>query len=126
MKSETAQSRSVTDTSKTIHGVKVWPLAYGHRSWLITRKNKVVLGKDDVDDFHIAEFCFAFTKDPLALQSVKGASATKQVNDLLFSSSEAKLRALLKHAFEQVEIYQKTLVAPKKPQAATGRKKIKA
>lgn len=122
MKTETAQSRSITDAPKIIHGTKVWPLAYGHRSWLIQRKNKVVLGSKNVDDYAIAEFCFAFTRDPLALQSIKGVAATKVVNDLLFSSSEAKLSALLKHAFEQVEIYQKTLSVPKKPQAAKGRK----
>jgi hypothetical protein len=123
MKTTEAQIKSITDGPKTIHGTKVWPLAYGHRSWLIARKNKVVLGLKNVNDFSIAEFCFAFTKDALSLQNINGVSATKAINDFLFGSSEAKLAAILKHAFEQVAIYQKTMVAPKKAQAAKSRKK---
>lgn len=104
--------------TKKVAGHTVWPITYGHIVWLRDlRKNKFIL-KQTVEDFAIAEICFAFTQEPLALQSIKGATATKRINDLLLSTSPATLTALFTHAIEQFEIHAKTLTLPKKAQAA--------
>lgn len=124
MTKEKAQLASVMAQPKTIHGVKVWPVTQGHIIWLReTRKNKILNGKDE-DDFAMAEICFAFTQDPLPLQRITGQAATKRVNDLLISSPVATLRALFTYAAEQLDIYIKTLAAPKKLPAQASRKPV--
>jgi hypothetical protein len=122
MKTTTAQRKSLVATTKTIAGHTVYSIAYGHIVWLRdTRKNKVVTsGKED--DFSMAEVCFAFTQDPLVLQGITGAKATKLVNDLLLSSAINTLEDLFNHAAEQLVIYAKTLSTPKKSPAAASRK----
>lgn len=124
MTKEKAQLASVMAQPKTIHGVKVWPVTQGHIIWLReTRKNKILNGKEE-DDFTMAEICFAFTQDPLPLQRITGQAATKRVNDLLISSPVATLRALFTYAAEQLDIYIKTLAAPKKLPAQASRKPV--
>ena len=124
MKTEIAQKKSLLATTKTVAGHKVHSIAYGHILWLRdVRKNKI-LTKSVEDDFAMAEICFAFTQDPLALQSFTGAKATKSVNDLLLSSSPATLESLFNHATEQITIYCKTLTSPKKAQAQANRKPV--
>lgn len=124
MTKEKAQLASVMAQPKTIHGVKVWPVTQGHIIWLReTLKNKILNGKDE-DDFAMAEICFAFTQDPLPLQRITGQAATKRVNDLLISSPVATLRALFTYAAEQLDIYIKTLAAPKKLPAQASRKPV--
>jgi len=122
MKIETAQKKSLLATTKTVAGHTVHTIAYGHVVWLRdTRKNKIITqGKED--DYSMAEICFAFTQDPLALQGIIGAKATKAVNDLLLSSSPATLASLFVHAAEQLTIYAKTLTTPKKAPAQESRK----
>jgi len=122
MKTETAQIKSVVATTKTVSGVKVWPVTQGHIIWLRdTRKNKIMTGKAE-DDQSMAEICFAFTKDPLVLQRIIGQSATKQVNELLIGTPVATLSALFNYAAEQLDIYIKTLTTPKKATAEVNRK----
>lgn len=122
MTKEKAQLTAVMAITKTIHGVKVWPVTQGHIIWLREiRKNKILNGKPE-DDFAMAEICFAFTQDPLPLQRITGQAATKRVNELLISSPVATLRALFTYAAEQLDIYIKTLASPKKLPAQASRK----
>ena len=124
MKSNTAQKKSLIATTKTIAGHTVYSVAYGHVVWLRDiRKNKIIT-KSAEDDFSMAEICFAFTKDPLALQSFTGAKATKEINDLLLSSSPATLGSLFNHAAEQLEIYCSTLTTQKKTGQSVKKKPI--
>lgn len=121
MTPDAARRKSLTSVTKTVAGLKVWPVAYGHVLWLRdTRKNKI-LTRGDADDFSVAEICFAFTQDPLALQSITGAKATKAVNDMLLSGSISDLNKLFEHATEQLTIYAKTLPVAKKTPAAPRR-----
>lgn len=120
MKTETAQARSVTDAPKMIHGVKVWPLTMGCLKWLNDRKNKVITQKAP-DDFSLAEFCFAFTKQPEDLQSFRGASATKSIDSFLLCSRPSTLTGLFNYGVEQLVIHIKTQSQIKKPRAAKGR-----
>mgnify|MGYP000166720174 CR=1 FL=1 len=122
MTTEKAQLAAVMAQPKTIHGVKVWPVTQGHIIWLReTRKNKILNGKEE-DDFAMAEICFAFTQDPLPLQRITGQVAAKRINELLIASPVSTLRALFTYAAEQLDIYIKTLVSPKKLPAQASRK----
>lgn len=117
-----AQSSSAMATTKTVAGIKVYPVAYGHIYWLRDlRKNKILAGKDE-NDFAMAEICFAFTNDALSLQRLTGAPVTKRINDLLMGNSVATLSSLFEYAAEQLSIHIKTLVSPKKPTAQVSRK----
>ena len=120
----TAQKSSAMATKKTVAGFTVYPITYGHVHWLREiRKNKILCGKAE-DDFALAEICYALTKESLPLQSIKGASATKAVNDFLMSGTTAALSALFAYAAEQMEIHIKTLTAPKKQPAQANRKPV--
>ena len=122
MKTATAQKKSLLATTKTVAGHTVHTIAYGHVVWLRdTRKNKIITQCKE-DDFSMAELCFAFTQDPITLQGIVGAKATKAINNLLLSSSPATLGSLFNHAAEQLSIYAKTLTTPKKATAAVSRK----
>jgi uncharacterized protein YecA (UPF0149 family) len=125
MKTETAQIRSITDAPKMIHGIKVWPMALGHLTWLNQRKNKFIT-EGKTDDFTLAELCFCFTVHPAEIKTYQGAKATKQIEEFADCCSVQKLTALYNHAVEQLLIHIKTISHPKKAQAAKGRKKIKA
>jgi len=119
---ERAQSASVTATTKTIAGHKVWPVTHGHIIWLRDiRKNKIICGKAE-DDFAMAEICYAFTQAPLPLQRIVGTKAKTAVETLLIESTPAALISLFTYASEQLEIYLKTLTAPKKQPAEASRK----
>jgi len=124
-----AREKSITAVCKIVGGHKVWPLAYGHMLWLRkTRKNRFVanLGNEkyQATDFDCVEFCFAFLHDPIALQSLTGVKATKQINDFLLGSTQASLSALFSYSAEQLTIYIKTQPRPKKAMAASRREHV--
>lgn len=111
-------------TTQTVSGHKVWPCAYGHIHWLTERKNPVMTRKGNVDDYSLAEICFAFTTDPKSLQSIKGAIAKARVTTFLMESTSKSLVALWTHASKEIESYFASMVVPKKApaQAAKNRK----
>jgi hypothetical protein len=122
MTKEKAQLTALMATTKTIHGVKVWPITQGHKIWLIDiRKNKI-LTKSQEDEFSQAELAFAFTHDPRDLQKIVGKSADNKIKDFLISTPIATLRALSVYSSDQLLIYIKTLATPKKPTAQASRK----
>lgn len=112
MKSKTAYA-----TPQTVAGHKVWPCAYGHVHWLTERKNPVISQKGKVDDYALAEICFAFTSDPKSLQSIKGAIAKARVTTFLMESTSRSLVALWTHASKEIEAYFGSLTVPKKAPA---------
>jgi len=112
MKSTTAYA-----TPQTVSGHKVWPCAYGHIHWLTERKNPVMTQKGKVDDYSLAEICFAFTSDPKSLQSIKGPMAKAKVTTFLMESTSRSLVALWTHASKEIEAYFSTMVVPKKATA---------
>lgn len=112
MKSKTAYA-----TTQTVAGHKVWPCAYGHIHWLTERKNPVMTRKGKVDDYALAEICFAFTSDPKSLQSIKGALAKAKVTTFLMESTSKSLVALWTHASKEIESYFGSLAVPKKAPA---------
>lgn len=118
---ERAQKESVTATTKTIAGIKVWPISYGHITWLRERKN-LLLTKGQASDASLAEICFAFTKDPVALQSVKGPAAIKAVNEMFLRTPISTMNSLFVYASDQIAIYLKTITSPKKAPERQSRK----
>jgi hypothetical protein len=74
-------------TPQTVSGHKVYPCAYGHIHWLTERKNPVMTQKGNVNDYALAEICFAFTSDPKSLQGIKGAAAKARVTTFLMEST---------------------------------------
>lgn len=123
MTTKTAQNKSAYSQPKTVAGHKVYPAAYGHINWIVGRKNPVMTGKGAVDDYALAEICFAFTQEPKSLQNITGANAKKRANDLLVESSPKTLIELWTYAAEQIEIYHKTLSFPKKAPAQSKNRK---
>ena len=121
MTPETARQKSAHYVTKTVRGVKVWPVAYGHVSWLRERKNKAMAARVGLSDYDLAELSFAFTKSPIELQNFKGAKAKKAVNDFLLASSMETLTALYNHAIEQLVIFVQTLPTAKKKTTGSTR-----
>jgi hypothetical protein len=119
MKSATAYAQP-----QTIAGHKAYPCAYGHIHWLTERKNPVMTQKGKVDDYALAEICFAFTTDPKTLQSIKGAAAKARVTTFLMESTSRSLVALWTHASREIEQYFSSMTVPKKApaQAVKSRK----
>jgi hypothetical protein len=109
---------------QTIAGYKVYPCAYGHIHWLTERKNPIMTQKGNVDDYALAEICFAFTTDPKSLQAVKGAQAKARVTTFLMESTSRALVALWTHASKEIELYFSSMTVPKKApaQASKSRK----
>jgi hypothetical protein len=119
MKSETAYA-----TPRTVASQKVYPCAYGHIHWLTERKNPVMTQKGNVDDYALAEICFAFTTDPKTLQGIKGAQAKARVTTFLMESTSRSLVALWTHASKEIESYFASMTVPKKaPAQATKSRK---
>ena len=109
---------------QTIAGHKAYPCAYGHIHWLTERKNPVITQKGNVDDYALAEICFAFTTDPKMLQSIKGATAKARVTTFLMESTSRSLVALWTHASKEIEQYFASMTVPKKaPAQATKSRK---
>lgn len=110
--------------TQTVAGHKAWPCAYGHINWLTERKNPVLAQKGKVDDYALAEICFAFTNDPKTLQTIKGAAAKARVTTFLMESTSKSLVALWTHASKQIEEYFASMTVPKKaPAQATKSRK---
>ena len=117
MTTKTAQKDAAYAQSQTIGGVKVWPCAYGHIHWLTSRKNAVITQKGKVNDFVLAEVCFALTNDPKTLQSIKGVQAKSQITSFLMESTSKTLMALWTHASKEIESYFSSMAVPKKAKA---------
>jgi hypothetical protein len=109
---------------QTIAGHQVYPCTYGHIHWLKERKNPVMIQKGNIDDYALAEICYAFTSDSKSLQSTKGAQAKAKVTSFLMESTSRSLVALWVHASKEIETYFSSLTVPKKAtsQAAKSRK----
>lgn len=110
-------------TTQTVAGHKAHPCAYGHIHWLTERKNPVMTQKGNVDDYALAEICFAFTTDPKTLQSIKGAMAKARVTTFLMESTSRSLVALWTHASKEIENYFASMTVPKKAQAQALKKR---
>ena len=106
---------------QTIAGHKAHPCAYGHIHWLTERKNPVMTQKGNVDDYALAEICFAFTTDPKTLQSIKGAAAKARVTTFLMESTSRSLVALWTHASKEIENYFASMTVPKKAPAQVAK-----
>ena len=87
-------------TPQTVASHKVYPCTYGHIHWLTERKNPLMTQKGNVDDYSLAEICFAFTTDPKSLQNMESTSRT--------------LVALWTHASKEIENYFSSMTVPKK------------
>jgi hypothetical protein len=118
------KSNPAYSTKKTISGYTVYPCTYGHIHWLMGQKNPVFTQKGKVDDYALAEICYAFTVEPSPLQSIKGAIAKKKVNDFLINSTTKPLMDLWKHAMQEIELFYDSMTVPKKaiPQVQKSRK----
>lgn len=118
------KSQDAYATTQTIAGHTVWPCAYGHIHWLTERKNPLLTQKGNIDDFALAEICYAFTVEPKALQSVKGATAKSKINAFLMGATSGALIKLWTHASKEIEAYFASITTPKKdtPQAQKNRK----
>ena len=111
-------------TPQTVAGHKAYPCSYGHIHWLTERKNPLMTQKGKVDDYALAEICFAFTSDPKSLQSAKGAAAKARVTTFLMESTSRSLVALWTHASKEIEQYFASMTVPKKaPVQATKSRK---
>lgn len=120
----TTKTKSAYAQPQTVSGHKAYPCAYGHIHWLTERKNPVMTQKGNVDDYALAEICFAFTNDPKTLQALKAATAKAKVTEFLMASSSKSLIALWTHASKEIESYFSSMVIPKKApaQAVKSRK----
>jgi hypothetical protein len=70
--------------------------------------------KGNVDDYSLAEICFAFTTDPKSLQNIKGTQAKARVTTFLMESTSRSLVALWTHASKEIENYFSSMTVPKK------------
>jgi len=111
------KSATAYSSPQTVAGHKVWPCAYGHIHWLTERKNPVMTQKGDVNDYALAEICFAFTTDPKTLQGIKGTQAKSRVTTFLIESTSKALVALWTHASKEIENYYASMTVPKKAPA---------
>jgi hypothetical protein len=110
-------------TPQIVSGHKVYPCTYGHIHWLTERKNPLMTQKGNVDDYSLAEICFAFTTDPKSLQNVKGAQAKARVTTFLMESTSKVLVALWTHASKEIENYFASMTVPKKVPAQAIKKR---
>lgn len=119
-----ALSESVTDSPRAKGKHTLYPLSLGHLKWLTERGNKVLMGKPELSD--VIELCFAITSEPHALQSIKGAVATKEIEKFGNRLSSEDFGRLQSHAENELLKYAKTLTIPKKKENTVARPKTRS
>lgn len=98
------------------------PGTLGHRRWLVERKNKTLMtGQVDFDS--VLEICFAYTTEPLELQTFQGAKAKEAIVRFGDALTNDQFSYLQEHAEYQLLKFAETSVTPKKKPAAKAAKK---
>ena len=104
---------TVTDVPLKSGKHTLYPGALGHRKWLLNRKNKTLTsGKPCLDS--VVEICFAYSTDPLELQSFHGEKAKTAISKFGDALTNEEFEILQTHAETQLLKYQSTEVVPKK------------
>ena len=104
---------TVTDVPLKSGKHTLYPGALGHRKWLLNRKNKVLTsGKACLDS--VIEICFAYSTDPLELQSVHGEKAKTAISRFGDALTNEEFDFLQEHAETQLLKYASSEVSPKK------------